>query len=91
MDDRTAWSNPFFNTVPPGMFYPSLVLSILAAIVASQAIITSVFQLLAQIMTMSYFPHIQMIHSSTTFHGQVYIPIASEFASGEAPAVYLLI
>ena len=39
-----AYSNPFFKSVPPGMFYPSLVLAILAAIVASQAIITGTFQ-----------------------------------------------
>lgn len=77
MDDRTAYANPFFLSVPPGMFYPSLVVSILAAIVASQAIITSVFQLLSQVMVMSYFPHIKMIHSSSTFHGQIYIPIAN--------------
>jgi KUP system potassium uptake protein len=38
------YSNPFFNTVPPGMLYPSLVLAVLAAIVASQAIITATFQ-----------------------------------------------
>ena len=43
-DDPSAFANPFFLTVPPGMFYPSLVVSILAAIVASQAMITSTFQ-----------------------------------------------
>lgn len=39
-----AYSNPFYNSVPPGMLYPSLVVAILAAIVASQAMITAVFQ-----------------------------------------------
>jgi KUP system potassium uptake protein len=39
-----AYSNPFYNAVPPGMLYPSLILAILAAIVASQAIITATFQ-----------------------------------------------
>lgn len=39
-----AYSNPFFNTVPPGMLYPSLIVAVLAAIVASQAMITAVFQ-----------------------------------------------
>ncbi|KAI5800827.1 potassium transporter-domain-containing protein [Pyronema domesticum] len=76
-DDPTAYSNPFFKTVPPGMFYPSLVLSILATIVASQAMITSTFQLLSQVMNTSYFPQITMIYTSTTFHGQVYIPMAN--------------
>lgn len=59
------------------MFWPSLIISILAAIVASQALITSIFQLLSQIMHSSYFPHVQIIYTSTKFHGQVYIPLAN--------------
>lgn len=39
-----AYSNPFYNSVPPGMLYPSLVVALLAAIVASQAMITATFQ-----------------------------------------------
>lgn len=39
-----AYSNPFYNSVPPGMLYPSLIVAVLAAIVASQAIITATFQ-----------------------------------------------
>ncbi|KAH0370685.1 putative potassium transporter, partial [Aureobasidium melanogenum] len=73
----SAYANPFFETVPPGMFYPSLVVSILAAIVASQALITSTFQLLIQLMHSSYFPQIKAVYTSTAFHGQVYIPIAN--------------
>ncbi|KAG9654057.1 putative potassium transporter, partial [Aureobasidium melanogenum] len=73
----SAYANPFFETVPPGMFYPSLVVSILAAIVASQALITSTFQLLIQLMHSSYFPQIKATYTSTAFHGQVYIPIAN--------------
>ena len=42
--DPTAYSNPFFKTVPPGMFWPSQVVAVLAAIVASQAMITATFQ-----------------------------------------------
>ncbi|QDS72532.1 hypothetical protein FKW77_000308 [Venturia effusa] len=75
--DPSAYSNPFFKTVPPHMFYPSLVVSILAAIVASQALITSTFQLLSQVMNSSYFPHIKLIYTSDKYHGQVYIPIAN--------------
>lgn len=39
-----AYSNPFFNAAPPGTIYPSLIIAILAAVVASQAIITATFQ-----------------------------------------------
>ena len=73
-NNPSAYSNPFFNAVPPGMFYPSLVLAILAAIVASQTMITATFQLLAQIIKLSYFPQIRLVHTSDKFHGQIYIP-----------------
>lgn len=76
-ENEGAYSNPFFESVPPGMFYPSLVISILAAIVASQALITSAFQLLTQVMNTSYFPQIKTVYTSDKFHGQVYIPFAN--------------
>ncbi|KAI1179292.1 potassium transporter [Nemania sp. FL0916] len=74
---ETAFTNPFFYTVPPGTLYFSLVIAILAAIVASQAMITSSFQLLSQVMRLSYFPHIKIVHTSKRFHDQVYIPLAN--------------
>ncbi|ETS86286.1 hypothetical protein PFICI_00114 [Pestalotiopsis fici W106-1] len=74
---ETAYTNPFFYTVPPGSFYFSMVIAILAAIVASQAMITSSFQLLSQIMRLSYFPHIKTVHTSQRFHEQVYMPLAN--------------
>ena len=43
-ENEGAFSNPFFNAVPPGTLYPSLVVAVLAAVVASQAIITATFQ-----------------------------------------------
>ncbi|KAH8585858.1 potassium transporter-domain-containing protein [Bisporella sp. PMI_857] len=72
-----AYSNPFFKSAPPGTIYPALVIAILAAIVASQAIITATFQLLAQVMKLSYFPQIKVVHTSNIFHGQLYIPAAN--------------
>ncbi|KAL1835345.1 hypothetical protein VTK73DRAFT_5753 [Phialemonium thermophilum] len=54
-----------------------MVLSILAAVVASQAMITSTFQLLIQVMRLSYFPHIKVVHTSKRFHEQVYLPMAN--------------
>lgn len=39
-----AYSNPFFNAAPHGTTIPALIIAILAAIVASQAIITATFQ-----------------------------------------------
>ncbi|CAF9933307.1 MAG: hypothetical protein HETSPECPRED_008596 [Heterodermia speciosa] len=73
-NNPAAYSNPFFSSTPPGMFYPSLVVAILAAVVASQTMITAVFQLLSQIIKLSYFPQIKVVHTSNIFHGQIYIP-----------------
>ncbi|PWY89491.1 potassium transporter 5 [Aspergillus sclerotioniger CBS 115572] len=72
-----AYSNPFYNAAPPGTIYPALVIAILAAIVASQAIITATFQLLAQVVKLSYLPQIKVIHTSDIFHGQLFVPIAN--------------
>ncbi|OCF58219.1 potassium uptake protein [Kwoniella mangroviensis CBS 10435] len=72
-----AYSNPFFNAAPPGTLYPALVIAILAAIVASQAIITASFQLLAQVMKFSYFPQLKVVHTSKIYHGQLYVPLAN--------------
>ncbi|KAI1855523.1 hypothetical protein JX265_004606 [Neoarthrinium moseri] len=69
-----AYDNPFYNAVPPGMLYPSLVVAVLAAIVASQAIITATFQLISQIMKLSYCPQVKIVHTSKKFHGQLYVP-----------------
>jgi KUP system potassium uptake protein len=72
-----AYSNPFYNTAPRGWVIPSLIAAIGAAIVASQAIITATFQLMTQIMKLSYFPQIKVVHTSTVYHGQVYVPAAN--------------
>lgn len=44
MVDPSAYSNPFYLTVPPGMLWPSLIIAVLACIVASQAAITGSYQ-----------------------------------------------
>ncbi|KAH7390744.1 potassium transporter-domain-containing protein [Phaeosphaeria sp. MPI-PUGE-AT-0046c] len=72
-----AFSNPFYNSVPHGWLIPSLILALGAAIVASQAMITATFQLLTQIMKLSYFPQVKVVHTSKDYHGQLYVPAAN--------------
>ena len=72
-----GYSNPFFNAAPPGTVIPALIIAILAAIVASQAIITASFQLVTQIQKLSYFPQIKVVHVSKIYHGQVYVVFQS--------------
>ena len=72
-----AYEYPVFHTAPPGTLIYSLIIAILAAIVASQAIITATFQLIAQIIKLSYFPQIKVVHTSKVFHNQLYVPLAN--------------
>ncbi|KAK0277808.1 hypothetical protein LTR35_009644 [Friedmanniomyces endolithicus] len=72
-----AYAYPVFATAPPGCQIFILVVAILAAIVASQAIITATFQLLSQIIKLSYFPQIQVIHTSKKYHNQLYVPLVN--------------
>ncbi|CAK7229896.1 hypothetical protein SCUCBS95973_007385 [Sporothrix curviconia] len=74
---RTSPRMPPGQPFPPGTFYFSMVLAILAAIVASQAMVTTTFQLLVQVMRLSYFPRIRVVHTSRRFHDHVYVPLAN--------------
>ena len=74
---ESRYKYPVFYTAPPGCLILSLVVAILAAIVASQAIITATFQLLSQIIKLSYFPQIKVIHTSKVFHNQLYVPLVN--------------
>jgi KUP system potassium uptake protein len=76
-DDPRAYSNPFFDSTPPRLFWLAFIVSILATVVASQALITGTFQLISQVMNQSYFPKAKLLHTSVTFHGQVYIPMVN--------------
>jgi KUP system potassium uptake protein len=58
-------------------FWFAFIISILAAIVASQAMISGCFSILSQAMSLSNFPQLQVIHTSDNFHGQIYIPAAN--------------
>lgn len=73
-----AHTNPFFNSVPPGMLYPGLVAAVLAAIVASEAIITATFQLTSQIMKLSYCPQVKVVHTSSIFYGHMFVPFLNK-------------
>ncbi|KAF3003716.1 hypothetical protein E8E13_009160 [Curvularia kusanoi] len=72
-----AYIDPFFNCAPPGWLIPSFIIAICAAVIASQCIITATFHLLAQLMKLSYFPQIQVKHTSKSYYGNFYIPVVN--------------
>ncbi|MCC6316348.1 MAG: potassium transporter Kup [Gemmatimonadaceae bacterium] len=72
--DPSASSNPFYNLAPGWFFIPLLILATLAAIVASQALISGAFSITQQCVQLGYSPRVTIIHTSKQEAGQIYIP-----------------
>jgi KUP system potassium uptake protein len=69
-----AGANPFFLLVPPWALVPMVVLATAATVIASQALISGVFSLTMQAMQMGYLPRMNILHTSETASGQIYVP-----------------
>lgn len=72
--DPSAAANPFFNLAPRMLLYPLVALATIAAIIASQALISGAFSLTQQAVQLGYSPRVNIIHTSKTEAGQIYIP-----------------
>jgi KUP system potassium uptake protein len=72
--------NPFFSAAEGlhiggmSLLMPMLALSILAAIIASQALISGVFSITRQAMQLGFWPRMSVVHTSASAEGQIYIP-----------------
>jgi KUP system potassium uptake protein len=66
--------NPFYRLVPPTLLYPMVVLSLAAAVVASQALISGAFSLTRQAVQLGYSPRVTVVHTSQSEAGQIYLP-----------------
>ena len=74
MSDVTARANPFYSLAPSVLQIPLLVLATMAAIIASQALISGAFSLTQQSVQLGYTPRVTIIHTSEQQSGQIYIP-----------------
>ncbi|HVI59311.1 MAG TPA: potassium transporter Kup [Luteimonas sp.] len=69
-----AVENPFYEAVPEWALYPMIVLATMAAIIASQAVITGAYSVARQAMQLGYIPRMQVRHTSSETIGQIYVP-----------------
>jgi KUP system potassium uptake protein len=72
--DPAAAENPFFLLAPRFMLYPLIALATMAAIIASQAMISGAFSLTQQCIQLGYSPRMTIKHTSAKEFGQIYIP-----------------
>jgi KUP system potassium uptake protein len=70
-----ARESPFFAMVPPGAAtFALVVLSAVATVIASQALISGAFSLTHQAVQLGYFPRVTVTHTSKEAEGQIYVP-----------------
>lgn len=69
----------FYNSIPDGFFWPVFVIATVAAVIASQAMISASFSCIKQAMALGCFPRLKIIHTSKKLMGQIYIPVINWF------------
>jgi KUP system potassium uptake protein len=69
-----AVDNPFYRLAPEWATIPLVILSTLATVIASQALISGAFSLSQQALHMGYLPRLRVLYTSESQVGQVYIP-----------------
>ncbi|BAT74660.1 hypothetical protein LR48_Vigan511s010600 [Vigna angularis] len=75
----SSYSSVFYKSVPESLFWPVFVIATLAAMIASQAMISATFSCIKQSMALGCFPRLKIIHTSKKFMGQIYIPVVNWF------------
>ncbi|KAL7091637.1 hypothetical protein ACP275_12G117900 [Erythranthe tilingii] len=69
----------FYESVPEGLFWPVFATATIAAIIASQAMISASFSCVKQAMALGCFPRLKIIHTSRKMMGQIYVPVINYF------------
>ncbi|XP_043694662.1 potassium transporter 5-like [Telopea speciosissima] len=64
----------FYSSIPGPLYWPQFVIAVIASVIASQAMISGSFSIIAQSQSLGCFPRVKVIHTSKKYEGQVYIP-----------------
>ncbi|KAK3039043.1 hypothetical protein RJ639_027528 [Escallonia herrerae] len=56
------------------LYWPTFVVAVSAAVIASQAMISGAFAIISQSLSLGCFPRVKVVHTSAKYEGQVYIP-----------------
>jgi KUP system potassium uptake protein len=72
--DPTAVDNPFFKLYPAWALTPMVILATVAAVIASQAVLTGAYSITRQAVSLGFLPRMEIRHTSETVAGQIYMP-----------------
>ena len=74
LHEPEAAHNPFYRLAPDWALYPMVALSTVAAVIASQAVISGAFSVTRQAIQLGYAPRMNIAHTSEREIGQIYVP-----------------
>jgi KUP system potassium uptake protein len=74
IENPAAISNPFYLMAPTWSLLPLVVLATAATVIASQAVISGVFSVTTQAVSLGLLPRLRVEHSSALNAGQIYVP-----------------
>jgi len=77
ISDPEALSAPFFLLAPAWASYPLIIITTVATIIASQAVISGAFSLTRQAVQLGYLPRLRIRHTSEEHIGQIYMPVVN--------------
>ena len=69
-----ALQNPFYRLFPEWSLYPMIVLSTVATVIASQAVISGTYSMTKQAMQLGFLPRMNVVYTSEREMGQIYVP-----------------
>jgi KUP system potassium uptake protein len=74
MADPKAIENPFYRMFPDAWLLPAVLLATLAAIIASQAVISGAYSMTRQAIQLGFLPRMAVRFTSASEAGQIYMP-----------------
>jgi len=74
LTNPAAVENPFYLMAPSWALVPLILLSTAATVIASQAVITGAYSLTSQAIQLGLLPRLEIVHTSSTQEGQIFIP-----------------
>ncbi len=77
MHTPSAIESPFFLLAPKWALLPLVILSTVATVIASQAVISGAYSLTSQAIQLGYVPRMKILHTSDLAIGQIYIPVVN--------------
>lgn len=77
-EGKSLPENPFYGMMPNWFLWPGIIIATLAAIIASQALISGSFTLASEAIRLGFLPKMT-VKFPTNLKGQIYIPAVSTF------------